>query len=45
MEIVGIVILIISPIYWGLYRLNGDLREVKAKVGFLWKKNGGLKEK
>ena len=39
MEIIGIVILIISPIYWGLYKLNGEMREVKTKVSFLWEKN------
>jgi len=43
MEIVGIVILIISPIYWGLYKLNGEVKEIKMKVKFLYEKNGGKK--
>lgn len=41
MEIIGIVIFLVSPIYWGLYKLHGRLTKVETKVGFLFRKNGG----
>ena len=44
MEAVGICILLISPIYWGLYKMHGRLSKIEVKLGYLTANNPGNKK-
>jgi len=41
LSLLGGFFVLISPLYWGLYKINGRLTKVETQVGFLFEKNGG----
>lgn len=41
MEYLGAIVILITPIYLILFKIQGRLTKVETKVSFLFEKNGG----